>query len=172
MALLKTVRPEEAQGPIAEAYSNFQKSVGDVPKPIQLMSASPGMFEEHVRTIHYFNNHSTLSFPLLTTIRFLVAPECGFGFCVGFNRELLKRMGMEESEIEATRSNPENAPLEENEKAMLVFVLKAVKSPESVTQEDVDALRDLGWTDSDIYDATFHGARMVAMSIMFNAFKM
>ena len=53
-----------------------------------------------------------------------------------------------------------------------MFVLKAVKSPESTTTEEIEALHDLGWTDSDIYDATFHGARMVAMSIVFNAFQM
>jgi len=43
---------------------------------------------------------------------------------------------------------------------------------EHVEKEDIERLRELGWNDSDIYDATFHGARMLAMSTMFNAFKM
>lgn len=172
MALLKTIAPHEAEGLIAETYSSFQEKLGSIPKPIQMMSASPGMFEDHIRTIQYFNSHSTLSFPLLTMIRFLVAPDCKWNFCIDFNRNLLKKMGMEDDEIESTRSNPENAPLEENEKALLLVVLKAVRSPETVRKEDIDLLHELGWNDSDIYDATYHGARMLAMSTMFNAFKM
>jgi alkylhydroperoxidase family enzyme len=120
----------------------------------------------------YFMNHPTLEFTLLTLIRFLVSPECGYDYCIDFNRNLLKRMGMEDDEIESVRSDPEKAPLEEKEKALLLFVLKAIKSPESTEQKDVDALHDLGWNDSDIYDAAFHGARMMGMSTMFNAFKM
>ena len=137
-----------------------------------MMSASPSMFKDHISTIQYFNNHPTLSFPLLTMIRFLVAPDCGWNFCIDFNRSLLKRMGMDDDEIERTRSNPEDAPLEDNERAMLLFVLKAVRTPEATAQEDVDRLHDNGWKDAEIYDATFHGARMQAMSTMFNAFKM
>jgi hypothetical protein len=51
-------------------------------------------------------------------------------------------------------------------------VLKAVKTPEEVTAEDTQKLRDLGWSDGDIIDATAHGAGMVADGIMFKAFKM
>ena len=172
MALLKTIRPDEAEGFIAETYSKYEKAAGVVPKPLQMMSVSPGMFENQIRSLDYFMNHSTLDFTLLTLIRFLVSPECGFDYCIDFNRNLLKRMGMEDDEIESVRSDPEQAPLEEKEKALLLFVLKSVKSPESIEQKDVDALHDLGWNDSDIYDATFHGARMLAMSTMFNTFKM
>ncbi len=57
-------------------------------------------------------------------------------------------------------------------KAMLLFVAKAIRSPETVTQEDVDALREVGWTDTDIFDAVFHGASMAGPSILFKAFKM
>lgn len=172
MELLKTVSPEEAEGFVAEVYAGFQERLGSIPKPVQMMSASPGMFEDHIGTIQYFNNHPTLSFPLLTMIRFLVAPECGWNFCIDFNRSLLKQMGMDEEEIKETQSDPEKAPLEDHERAMLVFVLKAVKTPEAVTKEDIDRLHELDWNDSDIYDASFHGARMQSMSTLFNAFKM
>jgi len=55
---------------------------------------------------------------------------------------------------------------------MLLFVLKAVKNPDSVEQKDVDALHELGWTDQDILEATHHGADMVRHGILFKAFKM
>ncbi|MGE0086374.1 MAG: hypothetical protein AB7S75_18350 [Desulfococcaceae bacterium] len=53
-----------------------------------------------------------------------------------------------------------------------IFVLKAVKTSDSVTQKDMDALHALGWTDKDILDATHHGADMVRHGILFKTFKM
>jgi alkylhydroperoxidase family enzyme len=172
MALIKTVQPDKAEGIVGESYSAVMKAVGIVPKPLEMMSASPGMFEIHLSALNYFMNHSTLDFSLLTFIRFLVSQECKFDYCINFNRDLLKRQGMEDKEIEEVSSDPDKAPLEDKEKAMLLFVLKAIKSPESTEQEDIDALHKLGWNDSDIYDATYHGARMLAIGVMFNGFKM
>ena len=62
------------------------------------------------------------------------------------------------------------------EKARVVpkplFVLKAVKTPEATTAEDVAALRAMGWTDQDILDATCHGTDMVRHGTLFKAFKL
>ena len=149
MALLKIVEPDEAQGEIAEAYEGYLKAAGFVPRPAQMMSASPGMFKNHHADLNYFMNHPTLDFTLLTLIRFLVSPECDFGYCVDFNRGLLKRIGMEDEEIEEVNADPARAPLEEKEKAMLLFVLKAVKSPSSTEAKDIENLRALGWADAD-----------------------
>jgi len=55
---------------------------------------------------------------------------------------------------------------------MLLLVLKAVKSPETVQPSDVDSLRKLGWNDKDIFDAVAHGMGMIGPSKMFKAFKM
>ena len=68
--------------------------------------------------------------------------------------------------------DPLKAPLEEKEQAMLSFVIKAVKSPDAVEQQDMDKLHDLGWTDRDILDALAHGTNMVGSSILMKTFKM
>ena len=54
---------------------------------------------------------------------------------------------------------------------MLLFVLKAVRTLHDVNASDVQALRDIGYDDGDILDATNHGARMSAIDIIFDAFK-
>ena len=78
---------------------------------------------------------------------------------------------MSEEDIKALPSKPELAPLEEKDLAMLLFVMKGIKSPESVTREDMDRLHELGWSDTDIYDALHHGALMIGPSVLMKAFK-
>jgi alkylhydroperoxidase family enzyme len=74
-------------------------------------------------------------------------------------------------QIEAAKADPEKAPLNEKEKALLVFVLKATKDPHSVDAGQIAALKKLGWAERDIFDALAHGARAVATNIIFDAFK-
>ena len=70
------------------------------------------------------------------------------------------------------RKDPLKAPLENKEQAMLGFVMKAIKSPDAVEQQDMDQLHDMGWTDRDILDALVHATNMVGASILMKTFKM
>ena len=47
-----------------------------------------------------------------------------------------------------------------------------MKSPDSVEQQDMDQLHDLGWPDRDSLDALVHGTNMVGSSILMKTFKM
>ena len=57
-------------------------------------------------------------------------------------------------------------------RAMVAFVMKAVKTPDAVEQQDMDELHAQGWADSDIMDALAHGTNMIASSILMKTFKM
>jgi len=172
MSLLKTVPPDQAQGDVQAAYSFFVNGGLPVPKPLEMTSVSPGLIKIQKQVLDYFMNHPTLGFALLSLIRFLVAKQYNYQFCTNFNYNFLKMQGMQDEDIERVVSQPETAPIEDKDKAMLLFVLKALQTPEEISQEDVDKLHEMGWADSDIYDAVFHGAGMIAPSFMMKAFKM
>ncbi len=80
--------------------------------------------------------------------------------------------GMTEEDIQKTVQDPAQAPLDDKDRAMVAFVMNAIKAPNAVTQEDVDSLHDLGWQDGDILDAMSHAANMVSASILMKTFKM
>lgn len=170
MSLLTTVKPENASGEMKSIYDHFINGAGQVPKPMEMFSASPGLFRIKAETISYYGG-SNLSFPLLTLIRYLSAENCSHGACVMFNGELAKRQGMTEEELEDLKKNPKDGPLEERENQLLSFVVDAVKNPDSIAQKDIDLLKCLGWTEQDIFEAVNHGVDMVGSSILMKAFK-
>jgi len=170
MMLLKTIPPEAATGKMAETYGIFPPHI-PVPQPLVLMSASPELAHLQSRIIRYYATQSRLDPELLSMIRFLVANHLEYPFCIGFNSGILqKAAGFSEEELRAIKADPSSAPIEEPQKAMLLFVLKAVKTPQAVTKEDIDGLHAHGWTDQEIFDAAFHGASMVGPSILYKAF--
>ncbi len=172
MPLISTVTPTEATGKVAKIYSQIEQTFGRVPNATQLFSSSPELMQRIWRELGYYMQHPNLRRPLLATIRMLISQQSQCEYCIDFNAGLLINMfGQSPEQVAATKQDPNQAPLEEKEKAMLLFVLKSVKTPTEVTEQDVQALRALGWEDGDIIDATAHGARHVAIDILFNTFK-
>lgn len=100
----------------------------------------------------------------------MAASDCDYEYCINFNQNILIAAGANEQALEAIKDDPDKAPLEDNERAMLKFVSKAIKTPEAIMQSDVEALHNAGWDDSDILDAVAHGAFMQGHSTLMKAF--
>lgn len=172
MARIKTVSKEKAQGIIKQGYDMFLEKAGIIPKPMEMMSVSPVMFELQLKRIEYFSQHPHLSFALLAHIRYLAACSLDYNFCMDFNRLVLSKLGLDDTEIKNLEADHTAALLEDNEKAMLAFVVKSMKKPESIRQSDIDELKEFGWDDRDMVDALAQGVSMIDHSIMMQVFQM
>lgn len=171
MARITTVALEEAEGVVKEGYDMFMKNIGIIPKPMEMMSASPALFEAQFNRIKYFSKHPTLSFALLAHIRYLVSHKLNYSFCMDFNKLILKKQGLEDADIKKMEDDPSKSMLEDNERAMLSFVMKSIKDPGSIEDADIENLREFGWSDSDMVEALSQGVSMIDHSIMMQVFK-
>ena len=173
MAIIQTPTEENPPEEVKAVFETIKDIVSFVPKPTQLPATSPAILNNWWNSSSYFLQHPKLSRTLLTHIRMLVATHNEFPFCIEFNSVALKMLtGLSDDEVAAIRQDPQQAFLPENDKALLLFVLRAVTQPENVAAEDVEALHALGWTDEHIFEATYYGAWMVLVGLLFNAFKM
>ena len=172
MALIQTIEPEKAEGQAKEIYDFMKENAGVVPAPLQLASASPWLLDMYWQSIQHFSQHPNLGFGLLSSIRYLVSQQYDYAFCIDFNRKMLSMQGLSEDDIAKMEKDPLQAPLDDKDRAMVAFVMKAIKTPDTVEKQDVEQLHDLGWTDSDIMDAMAHGTNMIASSILMKTFKM
>jgi AhpD family alkylhydroperoxidase len=172
MSIIATVAPQDATGRVAEIYGQMQQALGRVPNAFKMYSASPAVLENQWQNTGYYFQHPTLGFPLLASIRMLVSQANDCAYCIGFNEAMLiQRAGFTPEQTAAAKRNPADAPFGDKDKAMLLFVLKATRTPKDVSRGDLDSLIRLGWTEQDIFDAVNHGARNVAVDIVFNTFK-
>ena len=88
------------------------------------------------------------------------------------NGALLIHMGQWTPEqVTATKQDAKAAPLPAKGKALLAFVLKTVAERKPVTRAEIEQLKKLGWSEADVFDAVAHGARNVAVDIIFNTFQ-
>lgn len=172
MSILNTIAPEQAQGSVAELYSTLEKQIGFIPNVFRLASVSPQMLQQQWEYIGYYLQHPNLSRTLTTLIRLLVSVDVDCEYCVNLNTAfLVNEVGISAEDMLAIKADPAKAPLDEKEKALLLFVLDAVADPHAVSQSDLQKLRDLNCSELEIHDALNHGARQAGMDIMINALK-
>lgn len=84
--------------------------------------------------------------------RYLVSPEANCTFCIDMNEGFLANMGIDLEQVRAARNHPELAPVDNKEKALMLLALKSVEAPEEVSLSDIQSVRDLGWSDREIFD--------------------
>ncbi len=172
MPLIKTYEPSEATGELKALYDEIVSLRGAVGNNAKIFSVSPEALRQQFEFIKYYMNHPTLSMELLASIRILVSSGEECEFCVDFNTGLLINMaGWSLEQVQAMRENIDNANLQEREKALLRLVVKAIRNSLGVNANDLDELREMQWSDKDIFDAVNHGAKMLATDIIFNTFK-
>lgn len=168
MFKLNYVPADNAKGMIADAYSQFPETFG-VPAPLQLMSTSPGMFKCQMALIDYFSRKAGFDFAIPAAIRYMAACHFKADACVEFNARLLNAAGLGEEDLAVLSNDPENGPFEERENRLIAFVKKVVEGRD-ISQEDIEALRSVGWTDANIYDACSQGTFMAGAGLMMSAF--
>jgi len=165
---IATQTPETATGFMIEAFKRFPPQVG-VPEPMLLFSASPGLVEAQFAIFGYYGKHPHLSPELLAAIRYLASRTLSAPACLLFNGKLLGATGFSDEELNSLpESGGEFTP---GERALLAYVVRLVGQPATVTDEHIEALRQHGWTDSDIMDASMQAANMQVPALLLKALK-
>jgi uncharacterized peroxidase-related enzyme len=171
MAFLKLTEKEDATGRVAEIYETMLNTMGFIPNAFKVFSPSEHVLDTQFGNLGYFMRHKTLGGKLLAFIRVLVSEQEQCSYCVSMNSGILLQYGVLPDILSEIKLDPSKAPLEEKEVALLLFVLKVVNASNSIQRNEIDKLKELGWSDKDILDATYHGTTQVGVDKIFNAFK-
>lgn len=157
---------------VKQVFTMLERGVGMVPDTLRFLANSPGLFEVQTNQISYYQNHPNLGPEVLAIIRYTSACWFQNKACIEFNGSMLEKQGMTKNELMELQTDPDKAPLEEKDRALLSFVHKGIRDQNSVAVEDLQKLRSLGWSDSDIIDAASHGFYMYAPGRLLELFKL
>jgi uncharacterized peroxidase-related enzyme len=172
MSLLSIPTVDNATGEIKEIFDEIQGAFGMVPNGIRLWSASPEALKGQWANIKNRMSKDQEDQKLHTIIRYLVSGEGGCKYCVGFNGGMLMNMyGVTQDELIAMNDTPSSAPLNEKNKALLVFAMKAIKDADSITADDIALPKTLGVTEAELFDIVHAASYMLVVNTLFKTFK-
>ena len=79
-----------------------------------------------------------------------VANRCRY--CIAAHSAALRKLTKDPELADSVAADHASAPVEPRVRAMLDYAVKLTLRPAAMSEADVDALRDAGWTDEDVMD--------------------
>ena len=156
MPRIRTVPPEAATGPLADAYETLRQSMGSpvAPLVIQLASIRPDITSSLASLYAALFASGSLSRSAKETIATYVAALNNCPYCVGAHSLLMQMHGASPEHVEAARRGDVAAFTDDEEAArFLPLAEKITRHAYKVTDDDIQALRDGGWDDEKILEA-------------------
>lgn len=151
MPFINTIPEDEATGDTKAMYDAAKGALGYIPNYTHLFSHRPDVMSAWAGLNKAIRNNMTVRRYELVTVaaaRALTSSYC----MMAHAGKLMKKEGMSNEQLVAIANDYNLADLEPAEVAMMAFAEKLIRDATSITQADVDALKEHGFTDAEIFD--------------------
>ena len=150
MAFIHTIAVEESVGDVRAMYERTQGALGYVPNYAKAFSLRPDVMDGWSGLL------ASVRRPLdprrYELITLAAARALRNSYCMLAHGSILARQFYSPAQLAAIAGNPATAELAPAEVAMMAFAEKVVRDASAITAADVQALRDHGFTDAEVFD--------------------
>ncbi|MBW3098212.1 carboxymuconolactone decarboxylase family protein [Pseudohoeflea coraliihabitans] len=165
---IKTIEPNEATGDIAKLYDAEVASMGRVMEATQCWSARPDIIVPVEALLHQIRDGFSLDLVDFRLITFVAARHVPSSYCSHVYFKILSEMLDRETAL-AVHQDYRNAGLSERRVAMLEYAEKITRNSSKISEQDIDKLRAVGFSDLNIADIALVASFRNFMSRYFDA---
>ncbi len=155
MAYIKLCKYEEMDPEIQERAKPILEKTGKLGEIFELLALDKDLyFATDAMVQNFLLKETRLPYATKERIALLVSLANNCTMCVDVHKNIAKMLGMSDEQVEETLRGVDAIHTDEKEKALLDFALKAAgKENYKMTQKDIDALKELGWSEAEILEA-------------------
>lgn len=152
MTFINTTDVADATGDVKAMYQHLQGSKEYLPNYASVFSHRPALMDAWSglqKTIQ-----RTLDRRRYELVTLAAAQTMYSSYCCLAHGQLLSRQYFSEEELIAIFDDGDDSPLDAPEKAMMAFARKVAGDASAMTRGDVEALKEQGFDDAEIFDIT------------------
>lgn len=155
MAHIKLPEFEDMSPAIQDKARPILEKTGKLGEIFKLLALDEKVyFATDVMIQKYLLDETELSYDIKESIALLISVENGCKMCVDVHKGIAKMLGLSEKRIEEVLRGVDSIETTEKEKALLNFCIRASKKDNyKILKEEIDALKDFGYTDVQIVEA-------------------
>lgn len=155
MAHIKLPEFEEMSPSIQDKAKPILEKTGHLGEIFKLIAIDEKVYNATDMMVQsYLLNETTLSYDTKEAIALLISKENGCKMCVDVHKNIAKMLGLTEERIDEILQGVDSINTSDEEKALLNFCIRASKKDSyKILKEELDALKDLGYTDVQILEA-------------------
>ena len=164
---------KDAKDDVKAVYAEITKAWGFVPIVLKQYSLNPKILRTQWEMYKELGNNKNFDPKMLTMMRMILGESQDCEYCAGLNKGMLLNMfKVPMDEIVALLKDPSDAKLDTKQKAMLLFIIKAVKKPHDITDAEIKNLKKLSWSDKDIFEGIKSGTNVIVATTLIDVLKL
>ena len=159
MSWIKTIPYEAATGKLRRLYDRVKGPGDNVDNIMMAHSLRPHSMEGHMAIYKYVLHHSGNALPkwFLECLGVWVSSLNDCAYCVEHHFAGMKRLMGDDAQADSLRvaieaRAVEAAPLDRAQKAAMCYAQKLTEAPATLSEADVQSLRDVGFEDGEILE--------------------
>jgi uncharacterized peroxidase-related enzyme len=169
MTFLKVLSDDEATDDVARIYAHERERLGYVMEATRSMSTRPEVLAAWEQFYAVVRGGFTLSMREWRLITLVAAKRVRSTYCsLVYGSALIKELGSAD-QVLAVQRDFRAAGLSERDVAMLEYAEKVTTNAPAVTAADVERLRQVGFSDAQIYDIALCASLRSFMSRFYDA---
>ena len=155
MAHIKLPEFEDMSPAIQDKARPILEKTGKLGEIFKLLALDEKVyFATDVMIQKYLLDETELSYDIKESIALLISVENGCKMCVDVHKGIAKMLGLSDKRIEEVLQGVDSIDTTDAEKALLNFCIRASKKDSyKILKEEIDALKDLGYSDIQIVEA-------------------
>jgi uncharacterized peroxidase-related enzyme len=155
MAYITLCKYDDMIPEIKEKATPILEKTGKLGEIFELLALDKDLyFATDMMVQNFLLKETLLPYNTKEHIALLVSMENNCTMCVDVHKNIAKMLGMSEQQVEDTLGGIDAIDTDEKEKALLKLCLKAAgKESYKTTQEDIDNLKEMGWSELEILEA-------------------
>ena len=150
MAFLASIGSNEAKGELDKLYKNSLETHGYIPNYTRAFSHRPGVMAAWVNLLTEIRN--SIDDKRYELITLAAAKALQSSYCMLAHGSVLVSRFYDVDDVAQIAKDHHSAGLSDAEISMMDFAIKIVEDASSITQEDIDNLRNQGFSDEEIFD--------------------
>ncbi|MFT4112649.1 carboxymuconolactone decarboxylase family protein [Silvibacterium sp.] len=162
MARIHTVDPAKATGKEKELLDGVKAKLGLVPNMTRVMAASPAVLEGYLGFSGGLAG-GRLSPKLREQLALLVAQQNHCNYCLSAHTAIGKLVGLRQEQLTGSRTGHGDTA---HDTAALAFAARVLETKGQVSESDLAAVREAGFSDGEIAEIIAH----VALNVFTNYF--
>jgi len=172
MAYIKLCKYENMTPQIKERAEPILEKTGQLGEIFELLALDEDLyFATDMMVQNYLLKETRLSYNTKERIALLVSIENHCTMCVDVHKNIAKMLGMSEEQVQETLGGVDAIECDEKEKTLLKLALKAAqKDNYKTTQEDIDEVLELGWSELEVLEAVRISAYFNYINTLSNVF--
>ena len=160
MFIVDVIKKEDATGELKSLYKMIEHSLGFVPPHFELFaSIDIEAMKEFAQYNFKMMSHAKIDKNLLPFLRLEIAKRECRSYCINFNTQMVTKL-----------MDGKKLPYDTNQELLLEKILKSLYETQIFTKDDLNTLKESGFSNRDFYDLLSYASNFMAKSKMIEVY--